>query len=385
MKLTRSLPTQPHRDAWLAINLQALENNIHTIKANLPSHLKLMAIIKADGYGHGAIMCLPTLLGAGITHLGVASIDEALQIRESGFGDIPILVVGPTPSWAYQAAISNNIQLTVFDIEHVKQLAAIGQQLKLIPSIHIKVDTGMHRIGIHWEQAADTINSIMQSDHIDVAGVFSHLACSDDEQFTQIQHQRFNSILAQLNQKPAECHLMNSSGALSHPKLITEEQTIVRLGLAMWGYGSGKSELTPVMSLKGRIVHLQWVTNNSNQPEGISYNHTATVPAGEKRLIATIPIGYADGLPRQLSNQCYGVHWHNGVAQKLPQVGNITMDQLMLDVTDATNIKLGDTITFIDSKPPAASLTDWATQLNTIEYELMCSLRVRLPRTYIRQ
>lgn len=393
MKLTRALPTQPHRDAWLAINLQALETNIATIRQHLPRHVAQMAIVKADAYGHGAVMCLPTLLGAGISQLGVASIDEALQIREAGFGDIPILVVGPTPSWAFQAALSHNIQLTIFDDGQRQQLAAVAQQLGKVAVIHIKVDTGMHRIGVEWHQAEALIQGCQQSPHLHLAGVFSHLANTDDNDLTYRQHQRFQSVLASLTNKPPHCHLMNSSGALNHPDLIDGQQTMVRLGLAMWGYSSKfigdnaspSLELQPVMSLKARIVHVQTV-----QPgEGVSYNHTMRVPEGQPRRIATLPIGYGDGIPRRLSNQLTVTVMANDQLVGCPQVGTITMDQLMIDITAAPEVGLGDTVTFFgprgDGNSPTATLTTWASQLDTIEYELMCALRVRLPRTYIRE
>lgn len=528
-KLTRSLPVQPHRDAWVEVNLNALEANVAALRQFVPAQQRLMAIVKADAYGHGAVMTLPTLIASGVEMVGVASIDEGVQIREAGF-DIPVLVVGPSPSWAYAEALEHHIQLTVFKPEHILQLNALAEQRGVKAQLQLKVDTGMHRIGAKPNELPEIYDALASAGHVELVGIFSHLACSDDEAYTRGQHDGFQAVLKGMPESlRSQCewvHLSNSTG-LMYPFIRGEgdevgkaeiSYTAVRLGIALWGYwdtpnvSKGDSDVVedirkdvsgkylnlpkvhPVMSLRGRIVHLHEISQN----EGVSYTHSdrryrtnrqVSPPVLEgdglvsqvnqcvdgdvvlnsvlssqnqsnvqdldvlssqsslsrvssssssqnqlsgdvlssqinpcsinqknnintiKRMIATCPIGYADGIPRLLSNQLMAtLKTPDGQWYDVPQVGNITMDQLMFDVTQCPNVAVGDTLTFfgytvehaasvlethhselsvnhakaVESTAKVATLTDWARQVQSIEYELMCSLRVRLPRTYTR-
>ncbi len=354
------------------------------LRQQVADDMSLMAIVKADAYGHGAVMCLPTLLGAGVTELGVASIDEALQIREAGFSDVPLLVIGPTPAWAVEAALRKNIALSVYDQAQCEHIIRVCQQQKLPPAtVQVKVDTGMHRIGVHWEEAAAFTEWCQQQAAVTVAGIFSHLAWAENTDFSHTQHQRFQSVLQQLATLPPKRHLLNSAGTLLYPAMVGATDisyTGVRVGLALWGYTECETtqhQLRPVMQLKARVAALQTVPAS----DGVSYNHTnTTAPTlNANRRIATLPVGYADGVPRGLSNRM--TVWAKGV--HCPQVGNITMDQLMVDVSAAEGLLVGESITLFGGEG-GITLSDWAAMLNTIEYELMCALRVRLPRTYTR-
>lgn len=381
--LNRQLPTQPHRDAWVEINLQALEDNARALRAFTPPQMACMAVIKADAYGHSALACIPVLQACGFDSVAVASIDEALQLRQAQV-DCPILVLGASPAWAYRVAAQQRISLTVFT-EH--QLAALHQYASepQFPgvAVQVKVDTGMHRIGVPWSQAAAFVTRCQQlSDKVRVEGIFTHLACADQPQQNTVQLARWQQVLAALPQWPQWRHVFNSEGAthtLSNAPIQTQEASssahttnLTRWGLALYGYGPPGNG-RPVMGLKARVVHCHSV----GPGEGVSYHHTYRPQT--QRVLATIPVGYADGVPRGLSNRLQAVVH----GQRVPQVGLITMDQMMLDVTSLPDIQVGDTVTLLGDTV-GLTLSDWAKALNTIEYELMCALRVRLPRVFVR-
>jgi len=393
MRTFRNLPLQPRRDAWVEINLGAIEENAKAIRRFIPRHVNLMAIVKADAYGHGAAMILPTLEASGVSMAGVASIDEAIHLRQAGI-KMPILVIGMVPDWAFQYAADYDIQLTIFEHHHLESLRKAYAQDGIPFKVHIKVDTGMHRIGIPWEQAGDFIRHCQSLSYIEVVGIFSHLADSHDSAMTESQLSRWAQVCAQVESLPRYVHISNSGHALT-PDAFGEAchaqtpNTLARLGIAFFGYGvppgCSNLKLRPAMSLKARIMHLQTVPPGT----GISYGHTYHSPSTESSVIATVPLGYADGVPRGLSNRIVGLL----AGQRVPQVGTITMDQMMFDVSGvaatASKVSIGDTITLLgvdDSCRPEQSvwLDEWARQANTIEYELMCALRVRLPKTYTR-
>jgi alanine racemase len=385
MKSLRNLSLQPRRDAWLEINLDALEHNARAIRKLVPKDVALMAIVKADAYGHGAAMVLPTLEASGVSIAGVAAIDEAIQLRQAGL-KLPILVIGVVPDWAMQYAVAYDIQLTIFHPHHLENLRKAYQQTQKPFKVHIKVDTGMHRIGIPWAQAADFIQHCQTQPFIQVEGIFSHFADSFSEEPTQTQLKRWEQVYEKVNPLPRYVHISNSGHTLM-PNAFAgngkpDRNNLARLGIGFWGYGVHPLQkgviLKPVMSLKARIMHIQEVPPGT----GISYCYSYRTPVDSRRRIATVPVGYADGVPRALSNRISAQ-----LAGKLvPQVGNITMDQMMFDITDVPNATLGDTLTLIGEGEDGQAiwLDDWATKTNTIEYELMCALRVRLPKTYTR-
>lgn len=387
MKSLRNLPSQPRRDAWVEVNLGAIEENARAIRKLIPAHVALMAIVKADAYGHGATMLLPTLEASGVAMAGVASMDEAIHIRQSGI-KMPVLVIGVVPDWAVQYATDYDIQLSIFAPHHLESLRKAYLQDKKPFKVHIKVDTGMHRIGIAWEQAVAFIRECQQLEYLQVEGIFSHLADSHDPALSQLQLDRWGEVCAQITPLPRYVHISNSGhavcpNAFSQSANALTPNTLARLGIGFFGYGvhpqQANLRLKPAMSLKARIMHLQQVPANT----GISYGHAYQTLRSS--VIATVPLGYADGVPRVLSSKIEGLL----AGQRIPQVGTITMDQMMFDVTDVPDAMIGDTITLLGEedprKPePAIWLDDWAKKANTIEYELMCALRVRLPKTYTR-
>jgi alanine racemase len=369
------------------VNLDAIESNARAIRALIPSHVSLMAIVKADAYGHGAAMVLPTLEASGVAMAGVASMDEAIHLRQSGL-KMPVLVIGVVPDWAVQYATDYDIQLTIFDPHHLESLRKAYLQDRKPFKVHVKVDTGMHRIGLPWEQAVTFIQECQQLEFIQLEGIFTHLADSHDATLTELQLDRWAQVCSEIKPLPRYVHISNSGHALSPGAFNDAAQAkvpnnLARLGIAFFGYGNHPRQdalrLRPAMSLKARLMHLQHVPAGT----GISYGHAFHTMGPS--VIATVPLGYADGVPRVLSGQIEGLL----AGIRVPQVGKITMDQMMFDVTHVTDAMVGDTITLIGREDdgeigPAIWLDDWGKKANTIEYELMCALRVRLPKTYTR-
>lgn len=375
MKNTRQTNINIHRDAWVEINITNLENNIKEIKKNVPQGVKLLGVVKADAYGHGATMLAPTVLASGIDMLGVASIDEGVDLRQAKI-DCDILVLGAVPVWAIESAVKNNISIAIFNDEHLKACEEVFNRTNSKPKVHVKIDTGMNRIGIRADEAIEFIKKVQQSDFLDFKGIFTHLASSEELDKTQLQIEKWNNVINNIDTKGLLLHILNTTGTICYD---VPNSNMRRVGIALYGLYPDfpediefyKPKLKQLISLKGRIVNIHTAKAN----EGISYSHTFI--AKEDRKIATIPLGYADGVPRLLSNKITGTL--NGV--EVPQVGNITMDQMMFDITGVDAVA-GDVITLLDDEKH--SIDDWAKILNTINYELTCRLKVRLPRIYTR-
>ena len=370
---------QTRRDAWVEINLAHLEHNIKTLKTFTSPDTKFLAVVKADGYGHGSTMTAPTLLASGVDMLGVASVDEGIQLRQAGI-TVPILVLGSTPEWAITSAAEYDIQVSIFTESHIDACIDTFNRLNKKPQIHIKVDTGMNRIGIFEKEASVFINKVLNTKEVELKGIFSHLACAEDFDKSEIQKQKWQNTIKDLNNKEILKHFVNTAGLISYKEMHYD---MVRAGIGIYGlmpdldsHITNKPDLKPAMSLKGRIIFLK----ETEKENGVSYGHSF-VTKNEVTKIATIPVGYADGVPRSLSNRIYGLI--NG--QKVKQIGNITMDQMMFDVSNVNIVETGDIITLIGyDEGESIHIDEWANLLGTINYELTCQLKVRLPRVYTR-
>lgn len=377
MKFNRLSYLNTKRDAWVEVNLDYIEKNVLEIKRFTKPGSKLLAVVKADAYGHGSVMITPTLLASGVDMLGVASIDEGMQLREAQI-QVPIIVLGAAPVWAFDYAAANNITLSLFSEQHIEAAKLTYDKTGIKPKVHIKVDTGMNRIGVPAENAVKLIKEVQDSDFIDLEGVFTHFACAENEIKTKEQLELWNSILSEVNTENLLIHCCNTAATIGFKDL---EYNMARAGIGIYGYipdlirgVKDLPVLKPVISLKGRITNIHTAPKN----EGVSYCHTYITKDDTK--IATIPVGYADGVSRKLSNKIYGIL--NGI--KIPQIGNITMDQMMFDVT-GIEAQEGDIITLLGADGDEfISIDEWAHILNTINYELLCRLKVRLSRVYTR-
>lgn len=374
MKNVRQTNINIHRDSWVEINIGNLAHNAKEIRKNVPADTKLLAVVKADSYGHGSVMLAPTLLASGFDMLGVASIDEGVDLRNAKI-NAGILVLGAVPVWAVETAVEEDISIPVFSDAHLEACKQAYARTGKKPKVHVKIDTGMNRIGIGYDKAIDFIKKVQNCDFVELKGIFTHLAAAEERDETQIQIDRWNHVISNIDTTGLLLHIQNTVGTMCYTIPLSNMR---RVGIALYGLypdfppdNEGfRPDLKQVISLKGRIVHI----HSAKDHEGVSYGHTYR--AKGTRTIATIPIGYADGVSRGLSNKIYGVL--NG--HKVPQVGNITMDQMMFDIT-GVEAEIGDVITLLDEEH---SIDEWAKILNTINYELTCRLKVRLPRVYTR-
>ncbi|MDD3151105.1 MAG: alanine racemase [Candidatus Gastranaerophilales bacterium] len=369
---------QTRRDAWIEIDLSAIEHNIKFIKNQINRDTKLMAVVKADAYGHDSTMVSPTLLASGVDMLGVASIDEGLQLRNSGI-EAPIVVLGSAPEWAFVSAVQNNIQLSIFTEAHINACIDTFNKTGQRVEVHIKVDTGMHRIGVEYKKAPQFVQKALDTDCINIKGIFSHLACAENPKISLMQEKNWEEFLSKGGFSDQFLHIANTAGLLSYKNL---HYKMVRAGIGIYGLlpdlheSIAKPDFKQVMSLKGRIAHIQEISKD----EGISYSYSYRTNKPLTK-IATIPLGYADGIPRALSNKIFGIL--NG--KKVPQIGNITMDQMMFDITDIENSNVGDVITLLGNDGEEfISIDDWAEKIGTINYEIPCRLKLRLPRVFTR-
>lgn len=374
MRNIRQTNINIHRDSWVEINLENVAHNMREIRNNTPKNIKLLAVVKADAYGHGSVMLAPILLASGADMLGVASIDEGVDLRQAKI-NCDILVLGAVPVWAIETATENNLIISVFSKEHLTACKQAYKRTGKKPRVHIKLDTGMNRIGISCEKASEFIEEVKNADYLNFEGIFTHLANSENREKTKTQIDKWNGVISKINTENLTLHILNTAGLMCYD---VPNSNMYRAGIALYGLypdlpqddNVKNLKLKPVLSLKARIVNI----HEAQKGEGVSYGHT--FKAESTRKIATVPLGYADGVPRGLSNKISGTL--NGFEVK--QIGNITMDQMMFDVTDI-DANLGDIITVLGEKH---SIDDWAKLLNTINYELTCRLKVRLPRVYTR-
>lgn len=377
MKNVRTSFTNKHRDSWVEINLGYLEENISNIKEKIKNVEKkdLMAVIKADGYGHGSLMIAPTLLACGIKEFGVASIDEGIELRENKIS-CPVLVLGAVPVWAFEAAANYDIQVSIFNKEHIEAIKMLYERTKEKLKVQVKVDTGMNRIGINYKEAPKFIKELQALECVELKGVFTHFADAETKEVLQEQIKKFNYVLDNIDTKGLKIHCQNSLGAFV---VDDDRYNLIRLGIVIYGLTPLTEGLKPVvelpslrqlMSVKGRITNIHTIQKG----EGVSYG--LTFKADKETKIATIPIGYADGVSRNLSGKIQGLLGGN----LINQTGRITMDQMMFDIT-GIEAKEGDVITLLNEE---LSVDNWAKILNTINYELTCRLKVRLPRIYVR-
>ena len=359
MKNIRQSNINTHKDAWVEINLEALAENITEIKKGIPSNKKLLGIVKADAYGHGSAMIAQTMLASGVDMFGVSSVDEGLDLRNVKI-KAPILVVGAIPLWAVETAAKNNIAFSIFNNDHLKACMEVYERTGIKPKVHIKLDTGMNRIGVRTEDALEFIKEVKKANYLKFDGIFTHLAAAEEPKETEKQIKKWNSIVENIDTTGLLIHIQNTAATFAYDI----KSNMVRVGISLYGLYPDlpnkvnyKPNLKQIMGLKGRITNIHEVKAG----EGVSYAHTFVAEKPTK--IATIPIGYADGVSRGLSNKIYGIINN----KKVQQVGNITMDQMMFDIGDI-KAQVGDVITLLDDKE--LSLDNWAKILHTINYEL---------------
>lgn len=366
--MTKSRPEEIsrfRRDAWIEINLNNLEFNILKIYKET-GNLPLIPVLKADAYGHGASVLAGVLDTYDfVDSYAVASIDEALLLKTNS--SKRIMVLGLSPEWTFRTAIKNKIELTIIDSKSAKVLNKEAFIENTIAPVHIKIETGMNRIGVSGDDFLDLINEIQEMKNLNIVSLFSHLADPDDIGFSKNQIEIFHKLTSGFNYKK---HIASSKAARNIPESRFD---MLRCGIEL--YGLENKELKPLLSLYSRISHIKKVS------AGQSVSYLKNWIAKQDTFIATLPLGYADGFSRKLSNQVKAFLKKQN--KFISQVGMVTMDQVMFDLgPEIEDIKIGDIVELIGPNLP---LERWTEILGTISYELLCSLNLRLPRIYARK
>ncbi len=369
---------------WAEINLDALAANYREIRSITDSSSKIMAVVKADAYGHGFLEVARTLEHEGVDAFAVALYEEGLQLRSAGFRQ-PILVLGAVPEEQYAACIHNRISMTVFSDETAEKISRIADAMGTTARIHIKVDTGMSRIGyvVDGQNDGNVIDEIIEISKlpcIKVEGIFSHFSTSDetDSAYTRLQLKRFLSVCEKLKENGMTDiirHIANSAAIMMYPEAHLD---MVRPGIILYGlYPSddvdkSRLKLIPAMTLKTQITHIKTL----DAGRGVSYGKEYITEG--KVIVATIPVGYADGYVRSIAKD--GKVLVKG--EKVKILGRICMDQCMIDVTNVHNISIGDeVILFSDKEITADDVAGW---MDSINYEVICLVSKRIPRIYMK-
>lgn len=375
--MTSSL--QRHHPTRAVVSLSAFRNNLGVVRVHVGKGVKIMAIVKADAYGHGAVRMAAEAITAGADYLGVARVFEGVELRDAGIAK-KTLVFEVVPRGEEETAIANELELTVVDVEGAKRLSDAAGRIGTKGRVHAKVDTGMGRLGMDYRQAATIVETAARQPNLEMAGIYSHFATSDDPDmsFARVQLQHFNAVLEELQRRRVNVglrHMANSGAILTLPESYFD---MVRPGIMIYGYPprrsmDSKAPLEPVLSLVSNVAMVKSVDANTS----ISYGRRYFTKV--KTTIATIPIGYADGFVRLLTNKAESII--NG--RRYPVVGTVCMDHVMVDVGPSGNVREGDEVVFIGRRG-AEVIDGWdiAEKAGTIPYEVTCLITQRVARIY---
>jgi alanine racemase len=373
------------RWAWAQIDLGALRHNVSVLATQIAPQ-QLWAVVKADAYGHGAIECARVALQSGAQGLCVALVQEGIELRQAGI-NAPILIMSEQPADQHRDIISYGLIATLYNEATITEFARTAHDLEIMASVHVKVDSGMHRVGVSPEDAVKVAKLVADSQWLSLEGMFTHLATADvaETQFAQQQVSAFSRSVEQVRALGIEVrhvHVSNSASAIR--KLDAGAGcTMARVGIALYGipgdahtnsFGAEhKLDLRPVMSVRARVSHVQRVTVG----QGVSYGLKRKVETDVN--IATIPLGYADGVPRGL--------WESGSALiggvRRSFAGVVTMDQIMVNCAN-DEVSIGDDVVLIGAQgSELVTANEWANKMGTIGYEIVCAISARMPRNYI--
>lgn len=369
------------RPVWAEINLDNVKHNIKEIKNIVKKDTIISAVIKADGYGHGAVELAETLLENGADRLAVAMLGEAVQLRKAGY-TVPIMVLGYTPNEQGHLIIDNNIIQTVCTYDQALYFSSIAKEANKNLTIHLKIDTGMSRLGFRpSKESLNDIKAVCKLPNLIVEGIFTHFATADDQnkEYTYNQFNTFMDFVSKLEKEGCRFpikHVSNSAAIIDLPEMNLD---MVRPGIILYGLypsdqvNKSRINLKQVMELKAKVSHVKTLPKEC----GISYGLKYTTKDDEQ--IITIPIGYADGYTRMMSGKAEAIV----KGMKIPLVGRICMDQCMGNAT-GIDVKVGDeVILYSSNKDSGISIDDIANKLGTINYEIVCMLGKRVPRVYM--
>ncbi len=372
-------PSKSHRPTWAEINIDAIRSNVKKIMEKCDPETQIMGIVKADAYGHGAVQISQELTRLGINYLGVATLDEGIELRTNGI-TTPIVLFGPVESNEFSKLMEFNVYPVVTSYAYAKELAENYRYRGLFPKLHIEIDTGMGRLGIPLESALLEIEQISNINGVIIDGIFTHFPSADsDLEFSNYQLKTFLSIIEEIKRldiKVKFFHIANSAGIFNINGTTKTPFNMVRPGLSIYGYSTTKNEeLINSMKLKTKIIEIR----KMKKDETVSYLRTYKIQK-EKEYIAVLPVGYADGIPTLYSNKGYVVINN----KTYPSVGRICMDYMMVSLGESPeNINIGTEVTIWGD--PLITVEKFAKICSMIPYEVTCGLSKRVPRTYIRQ
>jgi len=371
--------------AWIEVKGKAIETNVRQLRSKLSKNCQFMAVVKADGYGHDAELVSQYAINGGASQLGVATLNEGTKLRSSGVKK-PILILGNLYTKSdLIICFKNDLMPTISSIRECLICNNIGKQFGLKFLLHLKVDTGMSRLGFEYNKFVQQFEKIKSFENILIEGIYSHLSSADEanalnpKSITQSQRLKFNELLKHINldrNNEIKIHLANSAGMLINKDFHFQ---MVRVGLSMYGYSpldkiDKNLSLKPALFLKSKVAFIRTID------PGVGVSYGGKFVSHRKTNLAVLSIGYADGVPRNLSGKINVIH-----NDKLyPQVGSITMDQMMVDITGSSEIKVGSTIVLLGSDgDKTISPLEWARKSNTIPWEILCSFKNRLPRVQV--
>jgi alanine racemase len=369
------------RPTWAEINLDNLAFNLHSIREFMGERTKIMAVVKANAYGHGSVECAKRLAAEGSDWFGVATLEEAIELRDAEI-QTPILCFGGSFPGQERVFIAHDITPVIFDLDRAAMFEKAAAELGRNLDVHVKIDTGMGRVGVPFRDVASWADKLRQFENLHVEGVMTHFAAADDleDEFTNLQMRRFADAVSAFQEKgfrPTVLDMANSPAAVAHSD---SRATMVRVGGILYGLSDDvlpkkaeRPELQPVMSLKSGIAFLKKV------PAGESIGYGRTFTTERESLIATLPIGYHDGLSRSLSN--VGRVIISG--KYAPIVGRISMDWTTIDVTAVPEVAVGDTVTLMGAQGDGEiKAEEIAFLTGTISYEVTCGISERVRRFY---
>ena len=371
--------------AWIEVKGKAIETNVRQLRSKLSKNCQFMAVVKADGYGHDAKLVSEYAIKGGASQLGVATLNEGIKLRSSGVKK-PILILGNLYTKRdLIICFKNDLMPTISSIRECLICNNIGKHFGLKFPLHLKVDTGMSRLGFEYSKFVQQFEKIKSFENILIEGIYSHLSSADEanaidsHSITHLQRLKFNELLKQINldrNNEIKIHLANSAGMLINKDFHFH---MVRVGLSMYGYSpldkiDKNLLLKPALSLKVKVAFIRTID------KGVSVSYGGKFVSHRKTKLAVLSIGYADGVPRNLSGKINVIHNN----KFYPQVGSITMDQMMVDITDSNEIKVGSTMVLLGSDgDKTISPLEWARKSNTIPWEILCSFKNRLPRVQV--
>jgi alanine racemase len=383
LSLSKPAAISARRPTWAAINREALSANFRLVKDHVGPDVKVMAVVKANAYGHGAVECAQRLEREGADWFGVALPEEGIELRDAGITK-PILCLAGFWEGQATACLERNLVPVVYRLDMIEAFDRAAGERGVVADVHVKIDTGMGRLGIRFDEVSEFADALKKFRNIHVDGLMTHFAAAEEPScgpLTKDQIERFENVVAAFRErglKPTHTHLANSAAVFGQPAAWGN---MVRPGGVLYGLwrdilapADRGQHLRPVMSLHSRIILLKWV------PEGETVGYGCTFEASRKTLVATIPLGYDDGYMRALSNRGHAII--RGVYATV--IGRISMDLTLIDVTNVPGVQLNDEVILIGRDGGlAVTAEDIAKTAGTLSYEVTCGVGERVPRIYI--